>query len=51
MGNTFEHLNADEVVSVEANTFYNLDVSRTFKVHDLLIAIREYVNADNTTKI
>ncbi len=38
MVNIFEHLNANEVVSVEANTFNNLDVSRTFKVYDLLIA-------------
>lgn len=50
MENRFEHLNHDEVVSVETNTFNNLDISKTFKVGDLLVAIKEYVNANNTNE-
>ena len=50
MEHKFEHLNHDEVVSVEANTFNNLDISKTFKVGDLLVAIKEYVNANKTNE-
>ncbi|HYW17989.1 MAG TPA: KGK domain-containing protein [Nodularia sp. (in: cyanobacteria)] len=50
MGNTFEHLNHNEVVSVKPETFNNLEVARTFKVSDLLIAIMECVKADNTNE-
>jgi hypothetical protein len=46
MVNAFSALNQDEVVSVEPDTFNNLDVSKTFKVLDLIVAIREYVGAD-----
>ena len=48
MGNGFESLNQDDVVSVKPDTFNNLDVSKTFKVLDLIVAIREYVGADGT---
>ncbi len=50
MGNTFEHLNHNEVVSVKPDTFNNLDVARTFKVSDLLKALMECVEADNTNE-
>jgi len=50
MENGFEHLTHNEVVSVKPDTFNNLEVSRTFKVSDLLIAIMECVKADNTNE-
>ncbi|MBE9201882.1 MULTISPECIES: KGK domain-containing protein [unclassified Nodularia (in: cyanobacteria)] len=50
MSNKFEHLNHNEVVSVKPETFNNLDVSQTFKVSDLLRAIMECVEADNTNE-
>ncbi|YAF96906.1 MAG: KGK domain-containing protein [Nodularia sp. CChRGM 3473] len=50
MENGFDRLNHDEVVYVEPNTFNNLDVSGTFKVHDLITAIKEYVGAEGTTE-
>jgi hypothetical protein len=48
--NGFDRLNHDEVVYVEPNTFNNLDVSGTFKVHDLITAIKEYVGAEGTSE-
>ncbi|MBC1256419.1 KGK domain-containing protein [Trichormus variabilis] len=48
MGDGFERLNHDEVVSIEPDTFNKLDIAKTFKVRDLITAIKEYIGADGT---
>ncbi|WP_193199575.1 KGK domain-containing protein [Nostoc sp. MG11] len=50
MGDGFERLNHDEVVSIEADTFNKLDIAKTFKVRDLITAIKEYIGAEGTTE-
>ncbi|MEA5515852.1 KGK domain-containing protein [Nodularia sp. UHCC 0506] len=50
MENGFERLNHDEVVYVKPDIFNNLDVSGTFKVHDLISAIKQYLGAEGTTE-
>lgn len=44
--NEFEGLNYDDVVSVQPDTFADLDISRTFRVIHLLEAIQECFNSD-----
>ena len=46
MNSEFEPLNHNDVVSVNPDTFRNLDVSNTFKVVQLLEAIEEYFHSD-----
>lgn len=46
MNSEFEPLNHSDVVSVEPDTFNNLDVSNTFKVVQLLEGIEEYFHSD-----
>ncbi len=46
MNSEFEPLNRKDVVSVEPDTFNNLDVSNTFKVVQLLEAIEQYFHSD-----
>jgi hypothetical protein len=48
MGDGFERLNHDEVVSIESDTLNKLDIAKTFKVRDLITAIKEYIGADGT---
>ncbi|WP_414544187.1 KGK domain-containing protein [Nostoc sp. CCY0012] len=50
MENQFERLNHHEVVYVQPDTFNNLKVAGTFKVHDLIAAIKEYLGATGTTE-
>ncbi|MBW4684476.1 MAG: KGK domain-containing protein [Komarekiella atlantica HA4396-MV6] len=50
MGEIFERLNHDEVVSIEPDAFNKLDISRTFKVCDLIAAIKEHIGADGTVE-
>jgi hypothetical protein len=40
--NRFEALNGDDVVSVNPETFENLDISHTSRVVHLLAALQEY---------
>ena len=42
MNNRFEALNGDDVVSVNPETFENLDISHTSRVVHLLAALQEY---------
>ncbi|HCF30516.1 MAG TPA: KGK domain-containing protein [Cyanobacteria bacterium UBA11049] len=42
MNNRFEALNSDDVVSVNPETFENLDISHTSRVVHLLAALQEY---------
>ncbi|BAY74205.1 KGK domain-containing protein [Nostoc sp. DSM 114161] len=46
----FERLNHDEVVSIEPDTFNKLDIAKTFKVRDLITAIKDYIGAENTNE-
>ncbi len=48
MGDGFERLNHDEVVSIDPDTFNKLNIAKTFKVRDLITAIKEYIGADGT---
>ncbi|WP_341526760.1 KGK domain-containing protein [Nostoc sp. UHCC 0302] len=50
MGDGFERLNHDEVVSIEPDTFNKLDIAKTFKVRDLIRAIKEHIGADGTSE-
>ncbi|QLE58437.1 KGK domain-containing protein [Nostoc sp. TCL26-01] len=50
MGDGFERLNHDEVVSIEADTFKKLDIANTFKVRDLITAIKEFIGTEGTTE-
>jgi len=42
VNNRFEALNGDDVVSVNPETFENLDISHTSRVVHLLAALQEY---------
>lgn len=46
MHNQFEPLSQDEVVSVSANTFKLLNLSTTFKIVELLEAIKGCIESD-----
>ena len=46
MDKQFEALNCDDVVSVNSDTFEDLDITRTTKVIHLLEAIQECFGAD-----
>ncbi|PHJ62038.1 KGK domain-containing protein [Nostoc linckia z18] len=46
----FEILNHDEVVSIEPDTFNKLNIAKTFKVRDLIAAIKDYIGAENTNE-
>ncbi|MDZ8186016.1 MAG: KGK domain-containing protein [Nostoc sp. ChiSLP02] len=46
----FERLNHDEVVSIEPDTFNKLNIAKTFKVRDLITAIKDYIGAENTNE-
>jgi hypothetical protein len=48
MHNQFEPLNYNEVVSVDTESFGNLDLPNTFKVVQLLTAIKEYIDFQET---
>ncbi|MCF4966328.1 KGK domain-containing protein [Nostoc sp. CMAA1605] len=51
MTDGFERLNHDEVVSIEPDTFQKLEIAKTFKVRDLITAIKEYIGADETVEV
>lgn len=46
MNSEFEPLNHNDVVSVNPDTFRNLDISNTFKIVQLLEALGEYFHTD-----
>ncbi len=48
MHNKFEPLNHTEVVSVDTESFGNLDLPSTFKVVQLLAAIKEFIDFQET---
>ncbi|WP_414578941.1 KGK domain-containing protein [Anabaena sp. CCY 9402-a] len=50
MTDGFEILNHDEVVTIEPDTFNKLDIAKTFKVRDLITAIKEYIGAEETSE-
>ncbi|UKO96049.1 KGK domain-containing protein [Nostoc sp. UHCC 0870] len=50
MTDGFEILNHDEVVTIEPDTFNKLDIAKTFKVRDLITAIKEYIGAEDTAE-
>jgi hypothetical protein len=47
MGNKFEKLNHNDVVSVNRDNFERLDVSSTLKALELIAAIKEDVGSNN----
>jgi hypothetical protein len=51
MEDGFERLNHDEVVSIEPDTFNKLNIAKTFKVRDLITAIKEYIGAEETDEV
>lgn len=50
MTDGFERLNHDEVVNIEPDTFSKLEIAKTFKVRDLITAIKEYIGAEGTVE-
>jgi hypothetical protein len=50
MTDGFERLNHDEVVAIAPDTFNKLEIAKTFKVRDLITAIKEYIGAEGTTE-
>ncbi|WP_373530677.1 KGK domain-containing protein [Nostoc sp.] len=51
MEDIFERLNHDEVVSIEPDTFDKLNIAKTFKVRDLITAIKEYIGTEETDEV